>query len=71
MPRSTRVRVFVLAFLVLAEVGIVAVSSTVVKPSAGGPGLFSWQGGRGDPILSVQPPVGVIPVTQNAEAAQP
>jgi hypothetical protein len=71
MPRSTRGRVIVLAFLVLAEVAIVAVSSTVVKPSASVPDLLPWQNGRGDPILSVQPPLTVIPIPQNAEAVQP
>jgi hypothetical protein len=59
-----------MAFLVLTEVAIVGVTATVVRPSAGGPELFPWQGGRADPILPVQPALGVIPIPQNVEAVQ-
>ena len=71
MPRSTRVKVFVMAFLVLTEVAIVALTSTVVKPSASGPDLLPWQGGHAGPALAGQPPVALIPIPQYAEALQP
>jgi hypothetical protein len=67
-----RLRFLVLSFLLITEVVVVAAISITGRPYDTGPDLLSWDPQPG-PVVAVpgQPPVALIPLPQQAEAAQP
>jgi len=67
-----RLRFIVLAFLLITEVVVVAAVSITGRPYDTGPDVFSWDPQPG-PVVALpgQAPVALIPLPQNAEAAQP